>query len=708
MKKNNFYLAFICILAIAVIIQGQPTDGNAIFTRAVEKIKTKDYDGAIQDFTEVIRLTPNASGAYLNRGICFYFKKAAEPKKSYQEEADIYANLKPGETPPKSQNSLSAIADLTKAIQLGSKTFAPYYYRGWIYQLEKDLEPAINDLEKAIELKPNYEQDQNLKGLKNTIIKTRNEYADSLTMRANYLGVLDSYARESEARSGTVSSQMSENKKLALELFKKAIQYYSPNDFYTFQSRGNAYRSLENWSAAIADYTKALKFNSNDLYLLNERAELYQKIGQTQKALDEFSRIITMQNLPANGKTYQNIAYLNRGRLYAEQGKTDEAIADFDKLIANDPKYFIAYYERGKLHAKKGNKQLAHSDFVKAGEAANLAAISKKEIDILDGKIKPQSVKPMQTNQTPPTSNSTVGKQKLTFQRPALTEQVSYEGEVVNGKANGKGIGKTNKGDVYEGEWKDNDFHGRGFIRYSFGDTYDGWWQNGKQTGYGTYNWANGNRHVGKMENFVLDGFGILYQKDGTTTEGYWVNGKYVGKNPPTASQNQMQSAKPTNNGLTSNLSNQLVWRKTNSTDVGKYGSLLGLKSPNGINAICRGEYAGGVHPGLVLNSKCNIGYNGKEIALVNYEVFDTTENPNFELLAKEGEKYIIGKESDGTPLYLCYLNYQDWWLPGKVVKGNCNYTWQGVEYYSTNYLFGFISSKNTGETDNSVATNNI
>lgn len=573
MKKIIRIQIFLLLIACAGFITEIKAQPNVeeLFKQAGESVSKGKYDEAIQNLTTIINANPNSYKAYLLRGICYWAKKEIEhaeiqkdPAKAYRMEAEVYSKLKPGEVPPKSQNSLNAIADLTKAIQLSPTAYSPYNVRGKVYLLEKDLEPAINDFQKVTELKPDYQQEPTLKGLKDTLVKTRNDYANSLTMRANYLVVMDGYAKESEARSGTVSNQMSENKKMSLELFRKAIQYYSPNDFFTFQSRGNCHRSLENWSAAISDYTEALKFKPNDIYTLNERAGFYQKLGQTQNALDEFARIIAIQNVPQNEKFYQNEAYFKRAKLYAEQEKLNEAIADFDKAIANNPKYYIAYFERGKIHAGKGNKQLARADFLKAGEAANLLAISQKEIDILDGKIKPEPVKPVQTKPTAPNSNST------------------------------------------------------------------------------------------------------------------------------------------------SNLSNQLVWRKTHPTDIVNHKQILGFNAPGGkLNFLCRADYAGGVQPGIVLENKCHIGYAGKAVILDNFEIYLPADNPHFELIAKEGEKYIIGRESDGTPLYLCYLNYQNWWLPGKIVKGNCNYTWQGIEYYSTNYQFGFLSAKNAVQTNNSAPKNN-
>lgn len=560
MKNKNLYLAFLFILGFTFSIQAQ--DFTAIFNSGIEKIRVKDYDGAIKDFTEVIRLKPNNPSPYLNRGICYYFKRAAEPARSYKEEADIYAKLKPGEVPPKSQNSLNAIADLTKAIQLGSSTFAPYYYRGWIYQLEKDLEPAINDLQKAIELKPDFEQDPQLKGLNNTIIKTRNDHAQQLYMRALNISIAVTNIAETEKLlSGEKLAEAQRSKEQrkadARNLFLKVTQISRPNDFLSLSRRAGAYENLENWNLALADLNEMLKARPDDLNTINKRANVYLKMGQTETAVTELGRVISRTNVAAGDKFYQSEALVNRAKIYADQGKLNEALADLNKAIVKHPTYLYAYLERGKVHAKKGNKPLARADLIKAKESSYLVSDAQEQIDILDGKIKPKT---------------------------------------------------------------------------------------------------------------------------------------------------QVATTPPTNANSSTNFPDQLVWRKTDPADIVNQKQILGFNGPNGkLNFLCRAEYAGGVHPGIVLANKCNIGYAGKAIVLEKYEIYLTSDNPNFELIAKEGEKYVIGKESNGTPLYLCYLNYQNWWLPGKIVNGNCNYIWQGVEYYSTKFNYGFVAKKGLGGTNSNV-----
>ncbi|MDT8900112.1 hypothetical protein [Anaeroselena agilis] len=83
---------------------------------------------------------------------------------------------------------------------------------------------------------------------------------------------------------------------------------------------------------------------------------------------------------------------------------------------------------------------------------------------------------------------------------------MGYEGDVVKGKANGKGIATWPDGDRYEGDFVDGNMTGKGVATCVSGDRYEGNFINGKMNGYGTY-----------------------YHSDGTIQQGQWENDEFVG-----------------------------------------------------------------------------------------------------------------------------------------------------------------------------------
>ncbi|MCX7383064.1 MAG: hypothetical protein NT133_17000, partial [Alphaproteobacteria bacterium] len=61
-----------------------------------------------------------------------------------------------------------------------------------------------------------------------------------------------------------------------------------------------------------------------------------------------------------------------------------------------------------------------------------------------------------------------------------------YEGDMRDGKGNGRGVGTWGNGIRYDGEWSDGKRHGRGTATYPNGDRYDGEWRDDKRHGRGT------------------------------------------------------------------------------------------------------------------------------------------------------------------------------------------------------------------------------
>jgi tetratricopeptide (TPR) repeat protein len=101
-------------------------DAATFRTHAVEYFEKGDYDRAIADASEAIRLNPNDAFAYGTRGAAYKGKKDFD----------------------------HAIADLTEAIRLDPNNAPAYGNRGLAYLNKEDYDHAIGDLEMAVKLQP--------------------------------------------------------------------------------------------------------------------------------------------------------------------------------------------------------------------------------------------------------------------------------------------------------------------------------------------------------------------------------------------------------------------------------------------------------------------------------------------------------------------------------------------------------------------------
>jgi len=104
---------------------------------------------------------------------------------------------------------------------------------------------------------------------------------------------------------------------------------------------------------------------------------------------------------------------------------------------------------------------------------------------------------------------------------------------------------------------------------------------------------------------------------------------------------------------------------------------------------VCRAFYQNGMHPGKLFNGRCNIGWGGSEIVMSDYQVLVARGSLNW-VPARQG--YVPtnavqgGDNGDGTPLYVCQINYRGGTHPGKIVGRNCNIGWGGREVVSPFY----------------------
>ena len=101
---------------------------SAYYDRGIEYFRRLDYDRAIADFTQAIRLNPNNAIAYYNRGNVYNIDK-----RDYDR----------------------AIADYTQVIRLDPNNARAYNNRGNAYYNKRDINRAIADFEAALRIEPN-------------------------------------------------------------------------------------------------------------------------------------------------------------------------------------------------------------------------------------------------------------------------------------------------------------------------------------------------------------------------------------------------------------------------------------------------------------------------------------------------------------------------------------------------------------------------
>ena len=141
------------------------------FNRALNKNEQGDYQGAIEDYTQAIRLDPNYALAYYGRGHArYHLGDLQEAMADYNQairldpdDAGVYNNR--GLARYHLGDFQEAIADYNQAIRLDPNYAAAYNNRGIARRNLGNLQEAIADYNQAIRLDPNYATAYNNRGI---------------------------------------------------------------------------------------------------------------------------------------------------------------------------------------------------------------------------------------------------------------------------------------------------------------------------------------------------------------------------------------------------------------------------------------------------------------------------------------------------------------------------------------------------------------
>jgi tetratricopeptide (TPR) repeat protein len=148
---------------------------------------------------------------------------------------------------------------------------------------------------------------------------------------------------------------------LAADYLGAAIKI-EPDNFQLYLERGVIYMNqLQNYKAAIADFTKALELKPQEITALYNRGSAYVQLQDFKKAVKDLDAFIAQ-------KSDMPEAYLNRGIALLNTKKTDEAIEDFNRGMQLNPRYPNLYRARAIAYKIKGNATMAQADELRAAQ----------------------------------------------------------------------------------------------------------------------------------------------------------------------------------------------------------------------------------------------------------------------------------------------------------------------------------------------------
>lgn len=337
--------------------QSRQPPGLQNYNQGVERLMRGDYRGAIEAFTQALRLNPNLVEAYTCRG-----------------NARFELGDKQG-----------AVEDYDHTLRLNPNDANAYYYRGNACSDLEDKQEAIEDYQRAAKLF--FEQ-------KDT---------------ANYRRASDSLKKLRAARTRSTSAVKTENKPQSSQTQPTNVSD-TVQKAEEFLNQGFYKAKEENYKGAIADFNQALEINPNDAQAYHNRGIARFKLGETQGSIEDFTQALRLNPDYAE-------AYVGRGNAYCKLRDNQGAIIDYTQILRLSPNDAKTYYNRGVAYSKVGDKQRAIEDYQKAlklfyeqGDEVNcrraLDNLKQLQMETTPPKSSVNTEKPFNPSSTPPRSSS--------------------------------------------------------------------------------------------------------------------------------------------------------------------------------------------------------------------------------------------------------------------------------------------------------------
>lgn len=284
-------------------IKAKPYLPEPYYLRALAKMNLEDFQGAIDDCSECIRLNKFLTDAFRLRGFCLVntgrdslaiqdfnvgLKYFPDDKfyLFYKSVAQMQIN-----------DTTGADSTFTRLLELYPSFDEAYTARARMRYLRGDTVGALADVEKSIEL--------------------------SKDILNNYLLQADIYLQRSDWKNGA----------RALD----EIIRLEPKNPDMYINRAFVRYNIDNLNGALADYNYALELNPENLPAVYNRALLRYEVRDFNGAFDDFSKVIKAD--PGNFH-----ALYNRALISLDLRRWKQAIADFTAISKKYPKFYPIYY----------------------------------------------------------------------------------------------------------------------------------------------------------------------------------------------------------------------------------------------------------------------------------------------------------------------------------------------------------------------------
>ncbi len=147
----------------------------------------------------------------------------------------------------------------------------------------------------------------------------------------------------------------------AVAMYRDLAEGRVSNHAVQLMFRALQHANGDRWTAAYTESDEALALAPAYPRAHDTRAKLLLLQGRHEEAVAVYDRVLELDSRFAEG-------YFNRGAVNSALERYDAALADYNRAIELQPSFVEAYTNRGSAHANKKNLQAAIADYTRAHE----------------------------------------------------------------------------------------------------------------------------------------------------------------------------------------------------------------------------------------------------------------------------------------------------------------------------------------------------
>lgn len=329
----------------------------AYSTRARVYSELEDTVKALDDYASAIMIMPDNEDAYEKRAQIYYEQKKydladADYRKIISlDQGGVVGYMGIGRNKNARKLWDEAIVQFDHVTKLYSDYSSAFAFRAESYLGKQDWDKATDDIVKALDIDENAKAFYLMQGLDDAAfasLKAKFQIKSSKEPNSDrwlyYLGIIH------EQRA----------------MYPQAIKFYEEANkrnlsVRTLEQLAYCYGDNGQYELKLAAIEKALDMEPGKQVLLCMRADALYDVGKINEAILEWDSILAM--FPDNVS-----GYYRRGWFKKAIDDIDGAIEDFTLALVLDPEDVHSYISRANMYEKQGKKELARADYEKVIE----------------------------------------------------------------------------------------------------------------------------------------------------------------------------------------------------------------------------------------------------------------------------------------------------------------------------------------------------